>query len=310
MKVWSFLFSALQKGQKAVLLYVLDSQGSSPGRRGFKMGLAENGQFEGTIGGGIMEVKLLELAKDKLQKRDYKVVIKQQYHDKRHGKNQSGMICSGEQKVAIIPLRSVDLGLLENIVEHETLRLQLNEEGLKILNPGEKPSGEELDIQAKPRVHIFGGGHVGLALSQVLSLLDFYIVVYDDRPELNTLAQNHFADESRIIDYHKINEAIDFESEDRVVIVTFSYRTDKILLKQLYDKTFAFLGMMGSEAKIETLLRELALDGIGAEKLTALHAPIGIPIFSKTAMEIAVSIAGQIIKEKNKNLPTGRSYDQ
>ena len=47
-------------------------------------------------------------------------------------------------------------------------------------------------------------------------------------------------------------------------------------------------------------------EGIEPARLKSIFAPIGINIFSRTAHEIAVSIAAEIIREKNKELPTGR----
>ena len=96
------------------------------------------------------------------------------------------------------------------------------------------------------------------------------------------------------------------EKEDAVVLVTTSFKTDKALLKQLYNKTFSYIGIMGSKNKVSSLFQELYDEGIPKEELAQVFAPIGMDIFSKTTMEIAISIAGQIILEKNKHLPTGR----
>ncbi|MGB1243760.1 MAG: hypothetical protein ACPG49_14640 [Chitinophagales bacterium] len=46
---------------------------------------------------------------------------------------------------------------------------------------------------------------------------------------------------------------------------------------------------------------------MSTKQLAHITAPIGILIYSKTAMEIAFSIAGQMIYERNKDLPTGRN---
>ena len=321
MKTWHFLLKKIQQQNQAViLLYVLDNQGSSPGRKGFKMALAKDGEFEGTIGGGIMEVKLLELARQRLQKRETEILIKKQFHDKKHAKNQSGMICSGEQTVALIPLQYEHIEVLQNIIEgsRKDIKIKLNREGISLTNKNEEERLVELEdaerfeavfsLTPPKRVHIFGGGHVGSALSQALSLLDYYILVYDDRPDLNTLQQNHFADEIHIVDYGEVKEKVGFEASDSVVIVTFSYRTDKLLLQQLHNQSFAYIGMMGSDAKIKTLYNELQKEGISNKQLAHVAAPIGVPIYSKTAMEIAFSIAGQMINERNKYLPTGRTY--
>lgn len=310
MKTWQFLLSKLQVGQNTILLYVIDNKGSSPGRKGFKMALAEDGQFTGTIGGGIMEVKLLELAKSKLEKQDYRLLVKQQFHDKEHGKNQSGLICSGEQSVAIISLAPNDKKTIQTIVDQpdKELKIGFPEKGAQLLNNGQKEVDFKLIITLNKykRVHIFGGGHVGNALTQILSLLDYYILLYDNRPNLDGLKNNPSTNEIHIIDYKKLDEFCVFNDEDTVVIVTSSYKSDKLILKQLYQKVFSYIGMMGSDAKLVQLYQELENEGIKMAYLSHLKTPIGIQIYSKTAMEIAVSIAGEMVLEQNKCLPTGR----
>lgn len=335
MKVWQFINNSLQAGKDIMLLYVVKSEGSSPGRQGFKMAVNVNGDFVGTIGGGIMEHKLVELSKDLLGKgmdgQSKKVQLKQQYHDKAQAKYQSGMICSGEQLIAFVPLNKTDLPTIEKIVlllnspaeQHNSnvslnTRIVLSQQGLFIesidkgspfidFTEGNNWKYSESLIQQK-RIHIFGGGHVGLALSKVMRLLDYWVIVYDDRADLNTMETNEDAHQKHVLDYAKVNEYMDSRESDCVAIVTFGYRSDKTVLKQLYKNKYAYIGMMGSDAKIETLYKELEEEGITRKELAHVHAPIGMDIYSKNTMEIAISIAGQIIKEQNKNLPTGRNY--
>ena len=51
----------IQSEKRLVLMVVIANEGSSPGRKGFKMLVAKT-QMYGTIGGGIMEHKLVEFA--------------------------------------------------------------------------------------------------------------------------------------------------------------------------------------------------------------------------------------------------------
>ena len=90
--------------------------------------------------------------------------------------------------------------------------------------------------------------------------------------------------------------------------MTLGYRTDKIVLQQLLKKDFYYLGMMGSDHKIETLFNELRSQGIPDSSLKKVFTPVGVNIYSKTAPEIAVSIAAEIIREKNREQNTGRKY--
>ena len=79
MEVWKFIEQKLTTGKNIMLLYVLKSEGSSPGRQGFKMAVASDGEFSGTIGGGIMEHKLVEKAKLLLHQNETTASLQHQY---------------------------------------------------------------------------------------------------------------------------------------------------------------------------------------------------------------------------------------
>jgi xanthine dehydrogenase accessory factor len=297
-------------------LYVLESEGSSPGRKGFKMAVAVDGEICGTIGGGIMEHKLAEKAKAMLLQHETVVSLQHQYHDKEKAKDQSGMICSGSQLNAFIPLSTSCKETIEKIIASEKDTIQLSPNGLQLTT--EPAAGLQYrsdedwlyseSINHQPVIHIIGGGHVGLALSELMHYLGFYIRLYDDRPELNTIAANSFAHEKLFANYDTIGNLFDKTENDFVVIMTVGYRTDKTVLKQLINKPFFYLGLLGSDHKIKMLMEELEAEGLSAEILKNIHTPVGINILSKTTREIAVSIAAEIIREKNKDLPTGRRY--
>jgi xanthine dehydrogenase accessory factor len=312
--VWDFIFHKLASSRQVMLLFVLQSEGSSPGRQGFKMAVASDGDFFGTIGGGVMEHKLVEKAKAILKGGNDNVLLIRQHHDKEHAKDQSGMICSGSQLNAFIPLKTWDRGLIENIIARKKTTIELSPNGITITD--EPAAGLQYasdadwfysePVNRQPVIHIIGGGHVGLALSEIMNYLGFYIKLYDDRPGLNTIAANSFAHEKHTIIYEPISSNFSNTENDYAVIVTIGYRTDKAVLKQLILKPFYYLGVLGSHHKIKTLMDELQAEGFPEESLKSIHAPIGINILSKTTKEIAVSIAAEIIREKNKDLSTGR----
>ena len=130
--------------------------------------------------------------------------------------------------------------------------------------------------------------------------MGFSIHVFDDRPELNTLEKNEFAEEITIIDsYGDIAKHIEGNNRTYVVVMTLGYKTDAIVIRELLGRRFKYFGVLGSKAKMSTLLRELKSQGYPQEALNAIRTPIGIPINSHTPEEIAVSIAAEIISVKN-----------
>lgn len=320
MKTWNFIHEKLAASIPTILLYVLESTGSSPGRKGFKMAVAADGTIQGSIGGGIMEHKWVEKARDMLAKEEFLTQVIPQYHDKLQTKNRSGMICSGKQTLALIPLHKKEETSIEKICtslrEGAKQTIQLSNKGLELITSTDSPGFREDEhanwtytetLGEKPLVHIIGAGHVGLALSELMVFLGFRVKIYDDRPTLNTLEENIFAEEKHIVEYAKIAEKLTSTPTDFIVILTFGYLSDKVVFEQLLQLDYYYLGMMGSDAKIQTLFEEMKAEGKSPLSKKHVFSPIGINILSKTPQEIAVSIAAEIIREKNRDLPSGRT---
>lgn len=280
-------------------MVVIANEGSSPGRKGFKMAVTKDGMF-GTIGGGIMEHKLVEFAKSLLDKPVFEPFIKHQIHDKSAPKDQSGMICSGQQMIAFYDINSEFLTLANQILTEENFQITYNNFGINIAS--ENPEWSFSETNALPqKVYIIGGGHVGLALSEVLSRMDFEIHILDHRENLNTMMLNNFVHSRQTVEFEEIGDYIPEGNDIYVVIMSFGYRTDDVIIRRLINKNFKYIGMLGSKEKIATLFNGLVEDGFDKDKIASIYAPIGIDIKSETTQEIAISIAAQLIRVKNQN---------
>ena len=84
-----------------------------------------------------------------------------------------------------------------------------------------------------------------------------------------------------------------------MVIMTFAHQSDLVVLKQMIQRQVRYLGMMGSELKVDSIFEALLNEGITKKELKKVNAPIGLPINSITPGEIAVSILAKIIQVKN-----------
>ena len=299
-----------------MLLYVVDSQGSSPGRPGFLMAVTAAGDMQGSIGGGIMEHKLVQLARERLALPASLPSLHHQIHNKTAPTNQSGMICSGEQTILLYPLRPVDADFVQQIVT----ALEQEQAGVLTLSPAKPGFGATAELPqdyvfnqesehdwlyqeklgCKNHLHIIGGGHCALAFARLMRPLDFRIQLYEDRSELNTFLANDFVHgKTAVASYNELKTLIPEGKSQYVVIMTFGYRTDDVALRVLLRKNMRFLGVLGSQKKIEKMLGDYRAEGIPEELLQRLHAPVGLPIKSQTPEEIAISIAAQIIGVKN-----------
>ncbi len=298
-----------------VLLYVLHSQGSSPGRQGFKMAVAADETFCGSIGGGIMEYKLVEMARAILTQDRGAAGVYRQVHDKTTGRDQSGMICSGEQTIFLYPVPDADVlaisRLINSIKDHRYGMLQLSPAGIRFFSDPppvnfffEKITEDDFLLIEKTGykniLHIVGGGHCSLALSRLMRTMDFYIHLYEERGNLNTMAENKFVHEKHLLaSYASLQEEIVAGDNVYVVVMTVGYRTDEVALRALYGKNFRYIGVLGSKTKMKKMFLD-SLQDIDESFLQALKTPAGLAIKSQTPEEIAVSIAAEIIAEKNR----------
>ncbi len=316
--IWKFVIESFEKNISVMLLYVLESSGSSPGRRGFFMAVNAKKEMEGSIGGGIMEHKFVELAKEQLQVTSNKLSegkIRKQIHDKSAGKNQSGMICSGEQTIFLYKIKEKDIKHIEELIssleKNKNGALHLSSEGILF---NDSPPGKDFEFNLmseeewsytektgyKNHLYIIGGGHCALAFSKLMCSMVFYIHLFEDREQLNTVEKNNYIHEKKIVkDYSELKELIPSGENNYVVVMTFGYRTDDIAVRSLMNKDFKYFGLLGSKKKIEKMFDDYKKEGIDENILKQIYSPIGIQIKSQTPEEIAISIAAEIIKVKN-----------
>lgn len=308
--IWDFVLAKLKEGQKLVLMLVIESTGSSPGRRGFKMVVAQDGDLQGSIGGGVMEYRLTEEAR-KLLPAGFSPFLRRQDHHKENSKDPSGMICSGKQMVAFYMIDASHLPLVETLTNSRSGRLFYTDEGIRF-SESDRVEKEQLEIHDEKHwsysehhgygqyLYIFGAGHVSVAVSRLFRQLGFYVTVFDNRrEELNTFQLNRYAHFKKIIDYNSVVDYIPEGDHVYVTIMTFAHKNDRDVLEQLVGKKIKYLGMMGSETKVDKLFKDLEDKGIPRELLDRVDAPIGLSIHSQTPDEIAVSIAAKIIMVKN-----------
>lgn len=317
LKTWKFILDNLKKNKKVILTTVLDSKGSSPGKAGFKIAVAQDKSHAGTIGGGEMEFNLLNECFALLGSKKKIHLHRKLYHSKKVKKLQSGLVCQGTQTNFTLSLDKKDNDKIEFIIKSfekkEPAILILSPDGLTVKKnckndehisyhfKSDSDWKYEENIGIKDTIYIIGGGHVGLALSNQMELLGFYVVVFDNRADVQTINENKSADEIIIASYDEVGSYIEGGEYSYTAIVTSALPTDKIALKQIIHKKLRYIGLMGSESKLKRIFNELETEGIKKSLLSKVNAPIGLKINSNTVEEIAVSIAAQIIQIKNSN---------
>lgn len=149
---------------------------------------------------------------------------------------------------------------------------------------------------------IAGAGHIGKALAHLGKLLDFEVTVIDDREEFANKTNIPDADRIVVGDIEKILTELKKDSDTYIVIVTRGHDDDARALRSCIGSNVTYLGMIGSKNKIAKMHRNFLENGWASEEQwSAIKAPIGIDINSKTVEEIAVSIAAQLIQFRNRD---------
>lgn len=315
--IWRLALVSLEQGCPVILIFVLESIGSSPGRQGFFMVINARGETDGSIGGGVMEHKFTVMARQQLEENaGAESHLRRQIHDDAAVRDRSGMICSGQQTLFFYHFRDTDKSTLGAMIgsigacSHGTLRLchsgisfspEVPPHDYSYVHRSDTDWLYEEKTGYKQRLFIVGAGHCGLALSNLMRAMDFYITVLDHRPELSTYLSNHAAHEKVFVeDYAALSAFVPAGVVHHyVVIMTLGYRTDDIALRALIDKDLRYLGLLGSKAKTARMLETYRQEGMAEDRLLRIHTPAGLAIHSQTPEEIAISIAAELIDVKN-----------
>lgn len=169
-----------------------------------------------------------------------------------------------------------------------------------IMTVGEQKIFVEL-YSKNPRLILLGGGHVSKPVAQIASLLGFSVTVMDDRPEFITEERFPDADERILGSFEALSEKIPEYENSYYVVVTRGHAGDTVCARQILKRPYKYFGMIGSKTKVHITREKLLGEGFSSEILDTIHAPIGLPIGGGTPEEIAVSIAAEMVQEKNKS---------
>jgi xanthine dehydrogenase accessory factor len=148
---------------------------------------------------------------------------------------------------------------------------------------------------------LFGGGHVGRALVNVLSTLPYNVQWVDSRDEIFPahLPPNVVCEHS-----DPVHAAVaDLPSGASVLVMSFSHAEDldvvaACLKRQRLQGDLKFVGLIGSKTKWATFQHRLEAKGFTAEELAFITCPIGVSgITGKEPEVIAVSVAAQLLQQ-------------
>lgn len=151
-------------------------------------------------------------------------------------------------------------------------------------------------------VALFGGGHVGNALIQVLSGLPFDLTWIDSRDGIFPPAlPGHVTCEQS----DPVQRAVPgLAAQSCVLIMSFSHAEDldivaECLRRQRERGDLSYIGLIGSKTKWAVFRHRLQARGFSEAELDRVTCPIGLPgIEGKEPEVIAVSVAAQLLRAR------------
>ena len=313
LEVLSSLAAWLAEGRACHLCTIVATYGSSPRPVGSLLALNDAGGLAGSLSGGCVEDDLIaslragELAANGPTRLEYGLSPSDT--------ERLGLPCGGTLSVVAeriepdvenqmlyseiaealrnrecvarsIVLQTITRAGFHRVDAHEPLRLEIDSRGRETLRQVYGP---------RHQLFIIGAGMVSSYLAEMALMLDFEITVCDPRPEM--LSEWSVAGVRTLCampDDAIRSQAMDARSA--IVALTHDPRIDDMGLLEALESDALYIGAMGSSVTNKKRRKRLLALGVPASTLARLHAPIGLPIGSKTPAEIAISILAELTK--------------
>ena len=201
----------------------------------------------------------------------------------------------------------------------EGLTRQLYEAAQKAIATG-KPHVEKIPGSANTWAEIFiepfvpdpvlliaGAGHIAAPLASLAHLMNFSVSVTDDRASFANRERFPTAKQLLVGDIEAALKNYPITPRTHIVLVTRAHAHDVQGLRAIIDSPAAYIGMIGSQRRVWAVFKLLHEEGVPAEKLGRVRAPIGLDLGGSTPEEIALSIMAEIIKLRHGGSGTAMS---
>ena len=148
----------------------------------------------------------------------------------------------------------------------------------------------------RPRLALFGAGHIGRAVCTIASQLPIRVTVFDARPDQCAQvpkAANVCVDER----FNPVGGAQQLQNYEAALVMTHSHALDYDLCRLLLRRPdLVYTGLIGSESKSRRFRKALRKDGLHDLELARLTSPIGKdgPVGKEPGV-IALSVLSEIL---------------
>jgi xanthine dehydrogenase accessory factor len=152
--------------------------------------------------------------------------------------------------------------------------------------------------------YLFGAGHVAQPTARLAAMVGFQVWVLDDRKDY--VHPERFPEAHRVTVLDSFDQAftdLEVTEASYVIIFTHGHLHDKIVLAQALGTDAAYIGMIASRRKRNTIYDALRAEGVSQLQIDRVHSPIGLAIGAETPEEIAVSIVAEMILQRSQRMP-------
>lgn len=291
------------EGLRTWLCTIVRTVGSSPRPPGSMMACLEDGRQVGSVSGGCVEEDLLE----KLRAGQYAGLTPQlvEYGVSAEENERLGLPCGGRLHLLLQQLGPADLQWISDCLgrlerrEHMLRRVSLASGATEILAAEHfKPvrlEGDTLYHSLGPRMRMLlvGAGQLAQTLAELALAMDYEVMVTDPRQS----ALDQWEGPVLPLRQGMPDDVVREHASDAwsiVITLTHDPRIDDMALMEALESKAWYVGALGSVRTTKKRLERLRQLGLGEEQLQRLQAPVGLPIGSKTPIEIAVAIMAQL----------------
>ena len=180
---------------------------------------------------------------------------------------------------------------------------QMSQGPARLLSPDEQHELLIEPVTGRPMLVIAGGGHVSRAIARQAKLVDFDVTILEDRPEF---ANPERFDGATVLtgDVSRSIASIDYGPQTFLVIATRGHKMDADCVLAAVKTEARYIGLLGSRRKTVLIADMLREEGIGEDRVAAIHAPVGLDLGGRTPAEIALSVVAEITQQRYQG--TGR----
>lgn len=147
----------------------------------------------------------------------------------------------------------------------------------------------------RPGLIIVGAGHIAMPLAQLAHSLEFEVTVIDDRASFANAERFPQARQIIIGGAEQSLCGLTITPRSHIVLVTRAHSHDVEALRAVINSEAAYIGMIGSQRRVWAVYKLLHEEGVPAEKLARVRAPIGLDLGGTTPAEIALCIMAEIV---------------